>query len=58
MQLEKLRLNFSSRFHMSSDVDIDGCGLFSLCELRLYFLLEVFKDAVLNGLSWLPLISG
>ena len=41
---EKFRLRFSSCFCSSSkkiDIDIDGRGLFSLCELRLYFPLDV-----------------
>ena len=34
LELEKLRLNFSSCFHASSKkIDINGRGLFSLCEL-------------------------
>ena len=38
LQLEKLRLNFSSRFRASS---ISDHGLFSLCELRSYLPLDV-----------------
>ena len=41
LQLEKFRLNFSSCFHASSKNDINGCGLFSLCELGLYLPLDV-----------------
>ena len=33
LQLEKLRLNFSSCPRMFKKIDIDSCGLFSLCEL-------------------------
>ena len=41
LQLEKLRLNFSSCFQASSKIDINGRDLFSLCELRLYLPLDV-----------------
>ena len=57
LQLEKLRLNFSSCFHTSSKININGRVLFSLCKLRLYLPLDV-QRYVVNGLSWLPPISG
>ena len=41
LQLEKLRLNFSSCFHPSSEIDIYGCGMFFISELRLYLPLDV-----------------
>ena len=44
LQLKKLRLNFSSCFHSSvKKIDINGRGLLSLCELRLYLPLDVQK---------------
>ena len=49
LQLEKLRLSFSSCVHAPSKIDINGAGLFSLCELELYLLLRI-NDNVLNGL--------
>ena len=46
LQLEKLRLNFSRCFHASLKTlkYINGRGLFSLCELRLYLPLDVHLD--------------
>ena len=42
LQLEKLRLNFSSCFRASSKkIDINDRGLFSLCELRFYLPTDV-----------------
>ena len=41
LQLKKLRLNFSSCFPRLQKIDINGRGLFSLCELRLYLPLDV-----------------
>ena len=42
LQLEKLRLNFSTRFHAYFNlIDINSRGLFPLCELRLYLPLDV-----------------
>ena len=42
LQLEKLRLNFSSCFHaLEKKSDINGRGLFFLCKLRLYLPVDV-----------------
>ena len=41
LQLEKLRLNFSSCFRAFQIIDINDRGLFSVCELRLYLPLDV-----------------
>ena len=41
LQLEKLRLNFSSGSHTSAKIDINSHGLCSLCELRLFLPLDV-----------------
>ena len=45
LQLEKLRLNLSSCFHVTrlQKLDTNGRSLFSLCELRLYLPLDVQK---------------
>ena len=40
LQLEKLRLNFSSVSTRLQKIDINGRGLFSLGKLRLYLLLD------------------
>ena len=59
LQLEKLRLNFSIFFSARLQIiDIDGSGLISLCELRLYLPLDVQrKCSEWIYLSWLPLLS-
>ena len=43
LQLEKLRLNFSSHFRerVLKKTDTNGRGLFSLCELRLYLPADI-----------------
>ena len=41
LQLEKLRLNFSSCFRASSKKNINDHGLLSICEARLYLPLDV-----------------
>ena len=44
LQLEKLRLNFSSCFQASSHNQYNDRGLFSLCEYRLYLPLDVRRQ--------------
>ena len=42
LQLEKFRPNFSTCFRTcSKKIDINGRGLFSLCELRLHLPFDV-----------------
>ena len=54
LQLGKLRLNFSSCLHASStEININGRGLFSLCELRLYHPLDVQRQ----GSKWIKLAT-
>ena len=41
LQCEKLSLNFSSCFTCLQIININDCGLFSVCELRLCLPLDV-----------------
>ena len=54
LQLERMRLNFSSCFHAFFKTLI----LMAVVCFLLGIKVISFKDNVLNELSWLPLISG
>ena len=52
LQLEKFRLNFSQVvFARLQKIDINGRGLFSLCELRSYLPFDVRRSNVVHGLG-------
>ena len=53
LQLEKLRLNFSSSFHASSNNRYYDFGLFAFCELRLYLSLDVQRKCY----EWIKLAT-
>ena len=55
LHLDKLRLNFSSCFQRLQKIDINGRRVCLLFANLGYLSLWMFKDNVLNALSWLPL---
>ena len=57
LQLEKLRLNFSSCFRASSNNRYQCPWFVSLFELNGYIFLLMFKENDLSGSKLLPLIS-